>query len=130
MGVKSLLTQFVLGAGLVLAAAGCARPEQVLPPPNLLPKEEFTSLLIEFHLLESRIESSRLAPDSARALFQIMHRDVLWQHKLNEADSIFERSYRYYAMNGKDLDGIYAVVMDSLAAREKKMGATPLPPHH
>ena len=125
-----MLTKFCLSAGLALAVASCARPEQVLPPPNALSKEEVVSLLIQFHLLESRIESSRLAPDSARALFQIMHRDVLWQHKLNEADSTFEHSYRYYAMNGKDLDGIYAVVMDSLAAREKKMGATPLPPHH
>jgi hypothetical protein len=127
--VKSLLTQFILGAGLLLAAASCARPEQVLPPPNLLSKEELTGLLIEFHLLESRIESSRLAPDSARALFQLMHREVLGQHKLKESDSTFEHSYRYYAMNGKDLDGIYAAVIDSLTAREKKMGATPLPPH-
>ncbi|MDO7883831.1 DUF4296 domain-containing protein [Hymenobacter cheonanensis] len=125
-----MLTQLVLSAGLLLAAASCARPEQVLPPPNLLSKEEITALLIEFHLLESRIESSRLSPDSARALFQIMHRDVLWQHKLKESDSTFEHSYRYYAMNGKDLDGIYATVIDSLAAREKKMGTKPLPPHH
>ncbi|MGI4761351.1 MAG: DUF4296 domain-containing protein [Janthinobacterium lividum] len=128
--MKSLLTQFMLGAGLLLAAASCARPEQVLPPPNLLSKEELTSLLIEFHLLESRIESSRLAPDSARALFQTLHREVLWRHKLNEADSTFEHSYRYYAMNGKDLDGIYTAIIDSLTVREKKMGTTPLPPHH
>jgi hypothetical protein len=130
LSVKSLLTQLFLGAGLLLAAASCARPEQVLPPPNLLSKEEVTSLLIQFHLLESRIESSRLAPDSARALFQTMHNDVLVQHHLKPADSTFEHSYRYYAMNGKDMDGIYAVVIDSLAAREKKMGATPQPPHH
>ena len=128
--MKSLLTQLLLGVGLLLAAASCARPEQVLPPPNLLSKEEVTSLLIQFHLLESRVESSRLAPDSARALFQVMHRDILWQHKLKEEDSTFEHSYRYYAMNGKDLDGIYAVVMDSLTAREKKMGTTPQPFHH
>jgi hypothetical protein len=129
LSVKLLLTQLILGAGL-LAAASCARPEQVLPPPHLLSKEELTSLLIEFHLLESRIESSRLAPDSARALFHLMHREVLAQHKLKEADSTFEHSYRYYAMNGKDLDGIYATVIDSLAAREKKMGVTPVPAHH
>jgi hypothetical protein len=130
LGVKSTLTQLLLGAGLLLAAASCARPEQVLPPPNLLSKEEITSLLIQFHLLESRIESSRLAPDSARALFQIMHNDLLVQHHLKPADSTFDRSYRYYAMNGKDLEGIYTVVMDSLTAREKKLGATPLPAHH
>ncbi|QKG55968.1 DUF4296 domain-containing protein [Hymenobacter sp. BRD128] len=127
--MKSLFTLLLLGVGLVLAAASCARPEQVLPPPNLLSKEEITSLLIQFHLLESRIESSRLAADSARALFQTMHDDVLWRHGLKAADSSFERSYRYYAMHGKDLDGIYATVIDSLSAREKKMGATPLPRH-
>jgi hypothetical protein len=125
-----MLTQLLLGAGLLLAAASCARPEQVLPPSNLLSKEEVTSLLIQFHLLESRIESSRLAADSARALFLSMHDDILWQHKLKPADSVFEHSYKYYSMNGKDLDGIYAAVIDSLTNREKKMGATPLPQHH
>ena len=113
----------------MLAAASCARPEQVPPPPTLLSKEEVTSLLVDFHLLESRIESSRLAPDSARALFQNMHRQVLERHKLQESDSVFERSYRYYAVSGKDLDGIYAAVIDSLTARQKKMGGTPTPPY-
>jgi hypothetical protein len=127
--VKSTLTQLLLGAGLLLAAASCARPEQVLPPPTLLSKEEVTSLLIQFHVLESRIESSRLAPDSARALFLSMHNEILLKHNLKPADSTFDRSYRYYAMNGKDLEGIYTVVIDSLTAREKKMGAAPLPPH-
>jgi hypothetical protein len=125
LGVKSTLTQLLLGVGLLLAVAGCARPEQVLPPPNVLSKEEVISLLVQFHLLESRIESSQLAPDSARALFQTMHDEILRRRQLKAADSTFERSYRYYAMNGKDLDGIYAAVIDSLAAREKKMGATP-----
>ena len=129
--MKSTLTNFFLSAGLLLAVAGCARPEQVLPPPDVLSKEEVISLLVQFHLLESRIESSRLAPDSARALFQTMHDEVLRRRQLKAADSTFERSYRYYAMNGKDLDGIYAAVIDSLAAREKKMGGTPSPsaPH-
>ena len=122
-----MLTKFCLSAGLALAVASCARPEQVLPPPNALSKEEVVSLLIQFHLLESRIESSRLAPDSARALFQTMHDDILRRRQLKVEDSTFERSYRYYAMNGKDLDGIYAAVIDSLAAREKKMGGTPSP---
>lgn len=127
--MKSTLTKFCLSAGLLLAAAGCGRPEQVLPPPNALSKEEVISLLVQFHLLESRIESSRLAPDSARALFQTMHDEILRRRQLNPADSAFERSYRYYAMNGKDLDGIYAAVIDSLAVREKKMGGTPSPAH-
>lgn len=131
LGVKSLLTSFVLGAGLLLAAASCGRPEQVLPPPNLLSKEELTSLLIEFHLLEARVESSRLPPDSARALFNSQHRAVLARRHLAPADSTFERSYRYYAVHGKDLDEIYAAIIDSLTARQKAMGGHPQPgpPH-
>ena len=118
----------LLGAGLLLATS-CGRPELVSPPSHLLSKEEVTSLLIRFHILESRVESSRLAPDSARALFQHEHRQILAHYKLTETDSTFERSYHYYSIHGKDLDEIYAAVIDSLAARAKKMGGSPTPAH-
>ena len=130
LGVKRLLTHLLPGLGLLLTLAGCGRPEQVLPPPNLLPKEEMTSLLVQFHLLETRLESSRLSPDSARALFLSQQREVLWRHQVPEADSSFERSYRYYSTHAKDLDEIYAAVIDSLMAQEKKMGGTPMPKHY
>ncbi len=119
-----------MGLGLLLALVGCGRPEQVLPPPNLLSKQEMTSLLVQFHLLEARLESSRLSPDSARALFLSQQREVLWQHHVPAADSSFERSYRYYSTHAKDLDEIYAGVIDSLMVQEKKMGGTPLPMHY
>ncbi len=119
----------MLALGLLLAAS-CARPEQVPTPPNLLPKEKMTSLLVQLHLLEARIESSRLPPDSARALFLSQQRDLMWRNGVSQTDSLFERSYRYYAAHAKDLDEIYAVVIDSLALREKKIGATPTPRHN
>jgi hypothetical protein len=128
LGVKLLLTSLLLGAGLLLATS-CDRPELVAPPATLLSKEELASVLIRFHVLEARVESSRLAPDSARALFQAQHHQILAHYKLAEADSAFERSYRYYAMHGKDMDEIYTIVIDSLVAREKKMGGNPTPLH-
>jgi len=118
----------LLGAGLLLAT-GCDRPELVAPPSNLLSKEELTSILIRFHVLEARVESSRLAPDSARALFQAQRPQILAHYKVTEADSAFERSYHYYSVHGKDLDEIYAAIIDSLAARTKKMGGNPIPLH-
>ncbi|MDJ0365164.1 DUF4296 domain-containing protein [Hymenobacter sp. H14-R3] len=125
-----MLTRFLLGLGLLLALAGCGRPEQVLPPPNLLSKQEVTSLLIQFHLLESRLESSRLSPDSARALFLSQQLLVLQRHHVPTADSAFERSYRYYSTHAKDLDEIYVGVIDSLEAMNKKMGGQPTPVHN
>jgi hypothetical protein len=128
LSVKLSLTSLLLGAGLLLAPS-CGRPELVPPPPKLLSKEELTSLLIRFHVLEARVESSRLAPDSARALFQKQRRQILAHYNLMEADSSFEHSYHYYAVHGKDLDEVYAAIIDSLAAREKKMGGNPTPLH-
>lgn len=125
--MKLSLTSLLLGTGLLLATS-CDRPELVPPPPNLLSKEKLTSLLIRFHVLEARVESSRLAPDSARALFQNQRRQILKHYQLTEADSTFERSYHYYSIHAKDLDEIYAATIDSLAARAKKMGGNPTPP--
>jgi len=125
LGVKLSLTPYLLALGLALTAAGCARPEEVKPPAKLLSKEEVTSLLVQFHLLEARVESSRLAPDSARALFQSQERDILWHHNLQEDDSVFQHSYRYYAAHNKDLDEIYTAVIDSLTLQEQRLKGGP-----
>lgn len=118
-----------LAAGLLLTAS-CARPEEAPKPANLVPKDQMVSILIRLHLLEARIEASRLAPDSARSLFLAQQRDLLWQRHISEQDSSFERSYRYYAVHGKDLDEIYTVVVDSLDKLTKRFGTTPTPFHH
>lgn len=115
---------------LLLAAAGCERPEQVPQPPHLLPKDQLVSLLVQIHLLEARVENSRLSPDSARALYLSQQRELFWRNNVPPTDSTFERSYRYYATHNKDLDEIYAVVLDSLAARNKKMGGSNEPRHY
>ena len=127
--MKLLPTLCTLAVGALLAG-GCNRPEEAPKPPNLVPKDQMASLLIRLHLLESRIESSRLSPDSARSLFLAQQRDLLWQRHVSEQDSSFERSYRYYAVHGKDLDDIYTVVIDSLAAIEKQFGAPKQAFHH
>nr|WP_281383928.1 DUF4296 domain-containing protein [Hymenobacter citatus] len=90
-----------------------------VPPANLLSKEQMRSILIDLHILEARIESGRLSTDSARALYNEQQRLVLQQHQVS--DSTFQQSYRYYAIHDKDLDGIYGEIIDSLAAREKKL---------
>lgn len=122
-------TLCALAAGLLLATS-CARPEEAPRPANLVPKDQMVGLLVRLHLLEARIEAGRLSSDSARSLFLSQQRDLLWQRHISEQDSSFERSYRYYAVHGKDLDEIYAAVIDSLNAVEKRFGAPQTPAHH
>jgi len=118
--------------GLLLALlTGCAIPEEVAPPPQLLSKDELTTLLVQLHLLEARVESSRLSPDSARALFQQQKSEILRKNNVSEKDSVLPRSYRFYAVNHKDMDEIYKNVIDSLEHRAAKLndGAKPTPQH-
>ncbi|QNP51129.1 DUF4296 domain-containing protein [Hymenobacter qilianensis] len=106
---------------LVLAFTQCQRPEEPLAPQPLLPKAKMVAMLIDVHLNESRVDAAALPPDSARAAFNLLHRQLLTRY--NVTDTIFQRSYRYYAIHDKDLDDIYGAVIDSLSAREAKLGA-------
>lgn len=110
---------------LAVVLAGCARPEAPLPPPNLLPMPVVTSILIRVHLLEARVEGSRLNPDSTRALYQREQALIFKHYGIASADSSFQLSYRYYAVHNKDLDQIYTAVIDSLTILDKSLGGNP-----
>ena len=106
-----------LAAALLLLPA-CQRPEEPTPPADLVPREKMVTLLADTHLLEAQVESTHLSPDSARALYLSQQKDLLWRAEVS--DSAFQRSYRYYAIHGKDLDEIYGAVIDTLTSREKR----------
>ena len=128
ISVRPLLAASALWLAVL---GGCAIPEEVPPPAQLLPKEKMVSLLVQLHLLEARIEASRLSPDSARALFQAQKKALLWKSGIKSADSLLEHSYRYYAVSHKDMDEIYKAVVDSLQLRETQLnGGKPGEPTH
>lgn len=113
----------LLLAPLLLALPACQRPEEPPRPADLLPKERMVLLLADLHLLEARVENSRLPPDSSRALYLTQQKDLLWKRAVS--DSAFQRSYRYYGIHGKDLDDIYGAVIDTLGRREAKLKTLP-----
>jgi len=128
ISVRPLLAASAL---LLAVLGGCAIPEEVPPPAQLLPKEKMVSLLVQLHLLEARIEASRLSPDSARALFQSQKKALLRKNDVLEKDSLLQRSYRYYAINNKAMDEIYKEVVDSLERRKTQLeGGKPAEPAH
>lgn len=95
-------------------------------PADLLPRARLVPLLADLHVLEARLENSRLSLDSSRALFGQEQRRLLRRHQVS--DSAFHRSYRYYSVHGKDLDELYAAVLDTLARRRQRLGGKPAPP--
>lgn len=105
--------------GLIVALPACERPEEPLRPAPLLSKPQMVQLLTSLHLLEAQVDASHLSPDSARALFLAQQKAVFWQAKTT--DSVFQRSYRYYGVHGKDLDELYQAVLDSLGRQERRL---------
>ena len=103
---------------LLLALPACQRPEEPLRPTGLLTKERLVPVIADLHVLEARVEGSRLSPDSSRALYLAEQKSILW--KRGVSDSAFRRSYRYYGIHGKDLDEIYGAVIDTLGRREAR----------
>lgn len=104
-------------SAFLLTTSGCLQQNEVSAPAQLLPPEKMVSLLIELHTLEARTENTGLTPDSSRVLFRQEQKKVYWRHEVS--DSAFTQSFRYYAVNGEELNNIYRIVVDSLAAREK-----------
>ncbi|WP_139920649.1 DUF4296 domain-containing protein [Hymenobacter sp. DG01] len=106
---------------LALLLTACQKAEDIAPPRQLIARDKMVSLLIELHTLEARADAAGLPLDSARALFLEAQKNLYWRYEIN--DSLFMQSYRYYAVHDKDLDGIYAQVVDSLALREVQLQA-------
>ena len=122
----------LLPFALLLALPACQRPEEIPKPADLLPREKMVPLLADLHQLEAQVENSRLAPDSARALFLMQQKNLLWKREVS--DSALQHSYRYYGTHAKDLPEIYQAVIDTLKDRQYKLGpmpagASPMPPH-
>nr|WP_262898939.1 DUF4296 domain-containing protein [Hymenobacter piscis] len=108
--------------------SACQKSEEVPVPPRLIASEKMVRLLVELHTLEARADGAGLPLDSARALFRQEQKKLYRQ--FNVTDSVFTRSYRYYAIHGKDLDAIYSAVVDSLARRETRRRPADAPPAH
>ncbi|TGE18598.1 DUF4296 domain-containing protein [Hymenobacter elongatus] len=121
--MKKLLPCLALILSVLLT--GCQRPEEAVPPSTLVPKDKMIRMLVEVHLNESRVEGTKLRPDSAQALFNQLQKDMFWRFEIS--DSAFWQSYRYYAVHNKDLDEMYGIVLDSLSMRKVRMQTMPKP---
>ena len=113
-------------SALLLTLVACQRPEEAVPPTDLLPKERMVPLLADLQQLEAQVEDSRLSADSARALYLAEQKSLL--RKRQATDSALQRSYRYYSAHGKDLPEMYQSVIDTLKERQKKFAPRPVGP--
>ncbi len=86
-------------------------------PDGVYSQQEFANILKEIYLLENKIDEFGLSKDSARKIYFI-YQDEMFQEK-NIDSTLFQSSMRYYMNNLKELDDVYAILIDSLSLEER-----------
>lgn len=86
-------------------------------PENIISKDDMTSLLIEMHIAEAKVNSLGLNSDSTEMLVDMMTERVLNQTGYSEDEYL--ASYNYYMKDVRTMEQLYARVVDSLSLREE-----------
>jgi hypothetical protein len=86
-------------------------------PQDILTPEAMNELLLEFHLLEAKIEQLNLDLDSSRQVYAHFEPQVLAKYGVDSAT--YKESLEFYLNHPALFHDVYEVVVDSLMVREK-----------
>lgn len=100
---------------IAIVILGCVRKDK--PSGEIMTKEQMVSFLIDLHIMEAKINTTRFPADSIKLIFPEIEQEMFKKH--NITDSLYFRSYQYYLNNMFDMEEIYAAVVDSLSLRER-----------
>jgi hypothetical protein len=125
VGLRRAAWAFVLGASLSLTGCGgSAEPENPRErPKDLIPREAFTDLLTEMHLIEGARGGAHLMGDSI-AVWRVYH--AAFARRGFQPEQV-ARSYAYYHSDPKLAVEIYQEVMERLQKQTHEL-SKPLQP--
>lgn len=95
----------------------CGKNDRV--PAGILDKGQMVSVLSELYISEQKISTLGVKRDSLKEIFSVM-KDSIFE-KTGVSDSVFRKSMNYYMEDPLVLEGIYAVLIDSLNLREQRV---------
>jgi len=113
----------ILLGGLYLGA--CTSPVSP-PPPDVIPEPKMTSMLVELHIAEARVDRMGVVTDTAAIYYKKAQQEIFKKNNVTEKQ--FYKSYDYYLDNVSELDKIYAKVVDSLSLKEVESTKVVTPP--
>jgi Domain of unknown function (DUF4296) len=96
----------------------CGKPESKKPD-YILSQEQMVEALTEVYIAEQKITRLSLQADSAFLVFGSMEKKIF--NDLNVPDSVFRASVDYYMDHPKEMEMIYAVLIDSLQLQEQRV---------
>ncbi len=119
--MKGLITfgsRFFVLAFALAAAFSCTK-EQKRKPDYILSHQQMVQALAEVYLAEQKVNRLSLNADSAALVFGSMEKKVFANLKV--PDSVFRASVDYYMDHPKEMEVIYATLIDSLQLREQRV---------
>jgi hypothetical protein len=105
----------ILGFSIVIS---CAKPEEKKPD-YILSQGQMVQALAEVYIAEQKVTRLSLTADSASLVFGSLEKKIF--ENLNVPDSVFRASVDYYMDHPKEMEMIYAVLIDSLQLREQRV---------
>jgi hypothetical protein len=99
-----------------LLVVSCKREES---PADVLSREQMVKVLSELYLTEEKVNKLSLNRDSAALVFNYFNDEVF--KKVGTTDSVFRRSMDYYMERPKEIEKIYAALIDSLNLQEQRL---------
>lgn len=103
--------------GLLILLAACVHAPE--PPAGTLGREKMVAILIEIHLAEAEAQQAGFrTADSTQFYYKHLERKILKRFKTDSTQ--YHDSYRFYVQNVKEMNEIYAAVVDSLNVRQSR----------
>ena len=112
-------THFILILLVLFAFVSCKDQDRIVPKPEQLIKEkQMIQMLVDIHVAEAtyqrfRYDSIMKNNNSANFYYSVLD-------KYQVADSVFEKSFIYYASVPKDFEKMYRQVMNELSETEQE----------
>lgn len=106
------LKRHILTLSIFVFSLSCSDKQ----PEGVLSRKDMINVLVRIHLAEAKANNSYLTNDTLKIFYQSLEDSIF--KKYNTSKAGFEKSYQYYLQKPKEMDKMYAEVVDSLSLRE------------
>lgn len=100
---------------LCLLFVACGSPEGAIPV-DVLPREKFTTVLLEAQLIEARMNHELVVAHHSTIPSEQYYRDMFKAQGTDDEE--FKRSFRYWSSRPEDMKVIYETIITELTRRK------------
>lgn len=87
-------------------------------PDDIIPEKRMAEILVDIHLLESKIDHLDIPRDSSEMLYKAYEFDLL-VNKYDVDTLTYKRSFNFYTKNLTEFTEVYDMVLKSMEEKQK-----------